>query len=69
MKTYVDPRGMNKASQPNSNMSLEDGMKVNGLQQVIDMLKYADPTFRQSLIRRIEVRDPRLAKQLRVLFR
>lgn len=42
----------------------EEGMKINGLQQVIDMLRHADPQFRASLIRRIQAKDPKLAQNL-----
>jgi hypothetical protein len=42
----------------------ETGVKVNGLEQVIEMLRYADPNFRASLIKRLHARDPKLAQQL-----
>ena len=48
---------------------MEDGVKLNGLQQVVDMLKYADPSFRESLLRRIAQRDPNLALQLKKTLR
>lgn len=47
----------------------ESGLKINGLQQVVEMLQHADPAFRQSLLRRLEQRDPRLVQQLRKIIR
>ncbi len=40
-------------------------IQINGFQQVIDMLRVADPAFRESLLRRIAVRDRKLAYALR----
>jgi hypothetical protein len=48
---------------------LEEGVKINGLEQVIELLKYADPVFRESLLRRLGTRDPRLAQNLRRVIR
>ena len=46
----------------------EDGIKINGLEQVVQMLRHADPAFRQSMLKRIHARNPQLAQQiLRVL--
>jgi hypothetical protein len=45
------------------------GIKIDGLQQVVEMLKYADPAFRESLLKRLGQRDPQLAHNLRKLFR
>jgi len=47
----------------------EEGLKINGLQQVVDMLKFADPAFRESLLKRLSQRDPQLAQQLRKIVR
>ncbi len=47
----------------------EEGTRINGLQQVIDLLRYADPAFRQSLLKRLMARDPKLAQQLRMYFK
>lgn len=41
-------------------------IRINGMAQVFDMLKAADPEFRESLLRRLSVRDPQLADRLRV---
>jgi hypothetical protein len=47
----------------------EEGMKINGLQQVVDLLKFADPAFRESLLKRLMQRDPNLAQSLRKIIR
>lgn len=47
----------------------EEGLKINGLQQVVDLLKYADPAFRESLLKRLMQRDPNLAQSLRKIIR
>jgi flagellar motor switch protein FliG len=46
----------------------DEGIKVDGLQQVIELLKYADPAFRESLLKRLTSRDPQLAKSLRKII-
>jgi hypothetical protein len=40
-------------------------VKVDGFQQVIDMLVIADPEFRESILKRIAIADPTLAMTLR----
>ena len=47
----------------------EEGMRINGLQQVVEMLEHADPAFRESLLRRLTQRDPKLAQNLRKIIR
>lgn len=47
----------------------EPALQVNGLEQVIEMLRYADPAFRASLLRRIQARDPGLARKLLTILR
>jgi hypothetical protein len=47
----------------------EEGMKINGMQQVVDMLKHADPAFRESLLKRLGQRDPQLVQNLRKIIR
>ena len=47
----------------------EQGMKINGLQQVVDLLEHADPAFRESLLKRLMQRDPKLAQNLRKIIR
>ncbi len=43
----------------------EDMIRVNGKQQVLDLLRASDPAFRETLLRGVEKRDPRLARELR----
>jgi hypothetical protein len=38
---------------------------IDGFQQVLDMLKIADPAFRESLLRRLALRDQELVNSLR----
>ena len=47
----------------------EEGLKINGLAQVVEMLRYADPAFRESLLKRIAQRDPALAMSLKRIIR
>ena len=42
-----------------------EDVRVNGYAQVLDMLRIADPQFRDSILRRIALRDPVLARNLR----
>lgn len=43
----------------------QGGMRVDGFKQVLEMLEIADPSFRESLLRRIASRDRNLAESLR----
>lgn len=47
----------------------EEGIRINGLEQVVELLKFADPAFRESLIKRLNQRDPQLAARLRRHYR
>jgi hypothetical protein len=38
---------------------------INGFGQVLELLKVADPAFRESLLRRLAHKDPKLANSLR----
>ncbi len=53
-----------KVAQP-----LEQGARINGMQQVVDLLRHADPVFRESLLKRLQQRDPALVQNLRKMFR
>lgn len=55
----------------NGTLSLEseNTVKVNGLEQVIDLLRHADPSFRNSLLKRLQARDPALARKLLQIIR
>jgi hypothetical protein len=43
----------------------EQPIKVDGFKQVLEMLRVADPAFRESLLRRLAQRDRDLARNLR----
>lgn len=43
----------------------EERIAINGFAQVLEMLKIADPAFRESLLRRLAQRDRQLAHSLR----
>jgi len=42
----------------------QNGVKVNGYQQVIELLTYADAEFRISLLKRITKQNPKLGQML-----
>ncbi|NDF13735.1 hypothetical protein EB061_00200 [bacterium] len=42
----------------------EKTVQINGLEQIIEMLRHADPAFRSSLLKRLQARDPGLARKL-----
>jgi hypothetical protein len=44
----------------------EPQLAVDGFQQILDMLRVADPVFRESLLRRLAARDRQLAADLRL---
>lgn len=43
----------------------ENRIHVDGFRQVLEMLKIADPAFRESLLKRLASRDRELARSLR----
>jgi hypothetical protein len=43
----------------------QQGIRINGFAQVVAMLEAADPQFRESLLRRLAQRDPRLVRSIR----
>ena len=43
----------------------EKMIRVDGYQQVLEMLQIADPEFRNSLLKRLAAQDPALAESLR----
>jgi hypothetical protein len=51
--------------QPESREPTEKPIPINGFQQVVDLLRAADPAFRESLLRRLAARDLSLANSLR----
>ncbi|MGE0615256.1 MAG: hypothetical protein AB7P04_06420 [Bacteriovoracia bacterium] len=58
--------GARAAGGPTKEAPAPAGVRVNGYQQVLDMLRAADPEFRQSLLRRMAVQDPELVKNLQL---
>lgn len=70
MAQYRDDKNMKKAApaqNPTQNPAPngETQIPVDGFQQVLEMLKIADPEFRDSLLRRLAARDRQLAQDLR----
>ncbi|MBC7397294.1 MAG: hypothetical protein H7333_07605 [Bdellovibrionales bacterium] len=65
---YENPT-RNNPNQGSPGGPLETGVKIDGLQQVIELLKHADPSFRESLLKRLTSRDPKLAQSLRKIIR
>jgi len=61
MKKY--PPSPEKNQTPKS--AEEKLIPVDGFKQVLDMLKIADPAFRESLLKRLAQRDAALANSLR----
>lgn len=51
--------------QSNQNPGDAETIPINGFQQIVDMLKIADPAFRESLLKRLAQRDHQLARSLR----
>ena len=54
-----------KNAVPANGGGAEQQISVDGFQQVLEMLKIADPAFRESLLRRLAARDRNLANELR----
>lgn len=47
----------------------QEAIRVDGFAQIVAMLQVADPEFRESLLRRLALRDPSLADNLRRTLR
>lgn len=43
----------------------EELTPIDGFQQIVEMLKVADPSFRESLLKRLAARDSKLVRLLR----
>jgi hypothetical protein len=56
---------MNAGQKDTTKESAEQLIPIDGFQQVLEMLKIADPAFRESLLKRLAQRDKDLAKSLR----
>jgi hypothetical protein len=74
--TYSDLRKNGSASNPNIHQggspgsenpksADQQGIPVDGFLQVIEMLKVADPAFRESILSRLAARDPALAREIK----
>lgn len=66
--------GKNKAQDlltdlPQKSAKEQPAVRINGFQQVVEMLLAADPAFRESLLKRIGTQDPELAISLRQQLR
>lgn len=66
---YSQNKNQNEEQYTQKSGPADEGMKINGLQQVVDLLKFADPAFRESLLKRLMQRDPNLAQSLRKIIR
>ena len=55
----------NKGQDVAFNPEGEPQVAVDGFRQVLDMLRIADPAFREDLLKRLAARDRRLAADLR----
>lgn len=60
----MNPRNPKGPTQTNAETG-EQMIRVDGRGQVLEMLRAADPEFREILLRGIEKRDRRLARELR----
>ena len=54
-----------KNSHPPQSQNEAPPIAVDGFKQILEMLKIADPEFRESLLRRLAARDRELARELR----
>ncbi len=69
MKTIEREMETSASRFENPAQPLEQGTRINGMQQVVDLLRHADPAFRESLLKRLSQRDPALVQNLRKIFR
>ncbi len=64
-----DPKNQpkNHSSHQAKNQILEEPkpIAIDGFQQVLEMLRIADPAFRESLLKRLAARDKDLVRSLR----
>lgn len=61
----MNTRNTNRGAGDPTQETKEEMIRVDGRGQVLDMLRVADPEFREILLRGIEKRDARLARELR----
>jgi hypothetical protein len=60
-----DPKSRSASREVSMNAQGEVGVAVDGFKQILEMLRIADPGFRESLLSRIAARDRSLAQNLR----
>ena len=53
-----------ESNAPEEENAKAQGIRVDGFQQVVDLLKAADPEFRRSLLMRLASQDPKLVRAL-----
>jgi hypothetical protein len=58
-------QGWDNNNDSGSETKKEEMIRIDGREQVLDMLRAADPEFREVLLRGLEKRDARLARELR----
>lgn len=63
--TQIQNRQTNTPAGASSAVTPEEGIRINGYGQVLDMLRTADASFRESLLKRISAQNPALGKKLR----
>lgn len=64
-KNALPPQSATAGAMAATGKPEENSVRINGFQQVLEMLRVADPTFRESLLRRMANTDPRMARMLR----
>ncbi|MGK5084140.1 hypothetical protein WDW37_12660 [Bdellovibrionota bacterium FG-1] len=65
MSTQMNTKKNIPTSQVSAETKEETPIPVDGFRQILEMLRIADPDFRESLLRRLGSRDRELARQLR----
>lgn len=68
MQNPESPRNRVQKNEPTQQVQ-EPGIRIDGYQQVLDLLRVADPAFRESLMARMAQRNPALVKALREALR
>jgi hypothetical protein len=48
-----------------NDLAAADPIPIDGFRQIVEMLRIADPSFRESLLRRLAAKDANLARSLR----
>jgi hypothetical protein len=58
-------RKLNETPNPAQEVNEEEKIPIDGFRQIVEMLKVADPAFRDSLLKRLATRDSSLAASLK----